>query len=110
MASEAMGSLRGRDLKNSENLIGLREIQFGLGFRSLGLVITKLQPFYSAHFNLKHTVSGILKFGPITGKLRVWLFPRPPIFDPSRAGPPEFLSGPGQNPGRVMPGNICTDS
>ena len=56
MDSEAIDGLRGRDLKNFENKTDTLEIHFGLGFRSLGHVITKLQPFEMAHFNLKHTV------------------------------------------------------
>ena len=56
MASKAVGGLRGRDLKNFENKTAAYEIHLGLGFRSLGHVITKLQPFEMAHFNLKHTV------------------------------------------------------
>ena len=56
MASEAVGGLRGHDLKNFENKTDASEIHLGLGFRSLGHVITKLQPFEMAHFNLKHTV------------------------------------------------------
>ena len=51
-----MDGLRGRDLKNFENKTDTLEIHFGLGFRSLGQVVTKLQPFQMAHFNLKHTV------------------------------------------------------
>ena len=51
-----MGGLRGRDLKNFENKTDASEIQLGLGYRSLGQIITKLQPFEMAHFNLKHTV------------------------------------------------------
>ena len=52
-----MGGLQGRDLKNFKTEIHTSEIHFGLGFRSLGQVITKLQPFHSAPFNLKHTVA-----------------------------------------------------
>ena len=60
MASEAVGGLRGRDLKNFENKTAAWEIHLGLGFRSLGQVITKLQPFEMAHFNLKQTVVSTL--------------------------------------------------
>ena len=58
-SSEAMDSLQGHDL-NFENETATSEIYFGLGFRSLGQVITKLQPFEMAHFNLKHTVPKII--------------------------------------------------
>ena len=51
-----MGGLRGHDLKKFKNEIHASEIHFGLEIRSLGQVITKLQPFQMAHFNLKHTV------------------------------------------------------
>ena len=61
MASEAVGGLRGRDLKNFENKTDTSEIHLGLGFRSLRHVITKLQPFQRAHFNLKHTVQAAVK-------------------------------------------------
>ena len=57
-----MGGLRGRDLKKFVNKTIALEIHFGLGFRSLGWVITKLKRFYSAHFNLKHTVIPSAKF------------------------------------------------
>ena len=57
MASEAVGGLRGRYLKNFENKTDAPEIHLGLGFRTLGHIFTKLQPFEMAHFNLKHTVS-----------------------------------------------------
>ena len=51
-----MDGLRGRDLKIFENKTDTLEIHFGLGVRSLGQVVTKLQPFQMAHFHLKHTV------------------------------------------------------
>ena len=56
MASEVIDGLQGHDLKNFENKTETSEIHLGLGFRSLGQVITKLQPFEMAHFNLKQTV------------------------------------------------------